>query len=591
LAGAALVGCGGGEDDPPESAVTTATGTASGPGAASGEDRVPADQVRIAPGRYEQAIPPTAAEADPLVNGRYGGTLLTRYLDPPHMDFNRTLSCTINTTLDYTKNKLTRAVLGAAADPKRIDIEPDLAESWEASPDATEFTFHLHPGVKFHNVEPTMGREFVAEDVKLSFERYKAGGTQKDMFAEVEAIETPDEHTVVVRLSQPIVEFPRNIAAWSHIDAREMLEDLEFLAAHAVGTGPFLQEEWTPKERSVFARNPEYFEEGLPFLDKVITRVMDDNAVIRSAFLTDNLFDEGARDDAEADEVLNSVADAVMMLYERGQGANSNSFRFQMNNPALQDERVRRAISMSIDRVEYSLAQGYAGGGYPYPAIHWQAIFDERPALEDMGAWYQPNPDEASRLLQAAGYSADSQLSFEITGWYLSRSYAFPDLVVPMMNQRPELNISYRQVDNPTAVVLLNDRNFEWATGMTYGPPAYSVDQIVFPFFHSKGGVNFSNINDPELDRLIEAQRRESDEEARKDLWRQIWDRDLDQVYDVYLPYNAESRGIWHNYMLNYRPHGIGGYSCYANGQARAVWLDEGAPGTALWPVLSADGI
>ncbi len=393
---------------------------------------------------------------------------------------------------------------------------------------------------------------------------------------------------MVVRLSQPIVEFPRNIAAWSHIDAREMLEDLEFLAAHAVGTGPFLQEEWTPKERSVFARNPEYFETGLPFLDQVITRVMDDNAVIRSAFLTDNLFDEGARDDAEADDVLNSVSDAVMMLYERGQGANSNSFRFQMNNPALQDERVRRAISMSIDRVEYSLAQGYSGGGYPYPAIHWQAIFDQRPALEDMGPWYQPNPDEASQLLQAAGYSADSQLSFEITGWYLSRSYAFPDLVVPMMNQRPELNISYRQVDNPTAVVLLNDRNFEWATGMTYGPPAYSVDQIVFPFFHSKGGVNFSNINDPELDRMIEAQRGEPDEEARKDLWRQIWDRDLDQVYDVYLPYNAESRGIWHNYMLNYRPHGIGGYSCYANGQARAVWLDEGAPGTALWPELSS---
>src|SRR5690606_5026468 len=119
---AALVGCGGEDDTDAREASTAATG--SGAGATSTATNGPAGEVRIAPGRYDGTIPPTAAEADPLTHGRYGGTLLTRYLDPPHMDFNRTLSCTINTTHDYVKNKLTRAKLGASANIVSIDIEP-----------------------------------------------------------------------------------------------------------------------------------------------------------------------------------------------------------------------------------------------------------------------------------------------------------------------------------------------------------------------------------------------------------------------------------------------------------------------------------
>src|SRR5690606_41001528 len=69
----------------------------------------------------------------------------------------------------YTKNKLTRAILGARADPNLIEIEPDLAESWESNDDTTQFTFHIREGAKFHNVEPVNGRVLTAEDVMASF--------------------------------------------------------------------------------------------------------------------------------------------------------------------------------------------------------------------------------------------------------------------------------------------------------------------------------------------------------------------------------------------------------------------------------------
>ena len=192
LAGVALFGCGGDDGETGGTSGTAAPGGA-GTTAGGGGGRLPSDQIRIAPGAYEDSIPATPGELDPANNARYGGTLMARYLDPPHMDFNRTLSCTVNSTMDYTKNRLVRGQSGPQADNRRIQIEPDLAESWETSPDGLTWTFHLRQGVKFHNVEPTMGREFISDDVRLSVERYQAGGVQKDMWSDVTSIETPGQ--------------------------------------------------------------------------------------------------------------------------------------------------------------------------------------------------------------------------------------------------------------------------------------------------------------------------------------------------------------------------------------------------------------
>jgi ABC-type transport system substrate-binding protein len=260
-----------------------------------------------------------------------------------------------------------------------------------------------------------------------------------------------------------------------------------------------------------------------------------------------------------------------------------------MKNPVLQDIRVRRAINMSVDRVGYVEAVGHENDGFSTPSIAWQFLFDKRPTLAEQGPWFQRNLAEASKLMQAAGYTKDRPLAFEMTAWYLSNSYRFLDVQLPAMNELPELEVSYRQVDNPTAVTLLNDRNFEWATGMTFGPPAYSVDQSVYPFYHSKGGLNFGNLNNADMDRLVTAQRKEQNPQAQKAIWKQIWDWQQSEIYDVFLPENPRPRNLWHNYMLYYRPHGIGTYGCYGNGQARSVWLDAGAPTTAVWPQVISD--
>ena len=587
LAGAALIGCGGDEEATPTAAATAAGGGAA-PTTVSGGDGsgpVPADQVRVAPGAYENFVPPTPAEEAPLVNGRYGGTLLTRYLDPPSMDFNRTLSCTINTTMDYTKNKLVRGIFGPRANPSIIEVEPDLAESWEVSPDNTEFTFHIRQGVKFHNVAPVDGREFTSADVKASVERYMAGGVQRDVWSPVVSMETPDDYTVKFTLDQPFVDFPRNIAAWSHMDAQEIIADEDFLKEHAIGTGPFIQEEWSKKERGVFAKHPEYFEEGLPFLDRVIAAVQNDTASLRAGFQTDNFFDWGARDDDDAAAMMGQTSDAVYTKYTTAQGSNVNGLHFQMDNPKFQDERVRRAFSVGFDRVEFDLARYVGdGGGYSKIPIAWQVLHETLPTAESQGEWYQFDPQKASQLLQAAGYSADNPIEIDAPVWYRRNEYR--ELIGPSIAVVPELSFNVREVDNPTAVQMLNDRNFEDTMNITWGPPSYSVDQVVFPWYFSKGGLNHNNVNDADMDALVVAQRGEANPEAQREIWEQIETKILDQVWDVFFPEAIFGRDFFHNYMINYRRHGIGGLVCYGNAQTRSIWLDEGAPEAAVWPEI-----
>ena len=142
------------------------------------------------------------------VNAKHGGTLLSRYLDPPHFDQNRTTSCVVYTTMGLTNSKLVEAKSGGEAHPYLIEIEGDLAESWESNPELTEFTFHLRKNIKTHNVDPTFGRQYTSEDVRVSAERYRAGGAQADVFSAVTNIAAPDADTVVFTLSGGSADFP-----------------------------------------------------------------------------------------------------------------------------------------------------------------------------------------------------------------------------------------------------------------------------------------------------------------------------------------------------------------------------------------------
>ncbi|MCB9483510.1 MAG: ABC transporter substrate-binding protein [Dehalococcoidia bacterium] len=596
LAGAALIGCGGSDDEDGGSgstssgsqagAVLTATAIATEANAAA--TPVPADQVRVTPGIYQGPIPPSAAELNPAVNAVRGGVTKMVYLDPPRMDLARTLSCTIYTTLAHTSNKLTRAKLGPLADPFLVEVEPDLAESWEISEGGQKHTFKLRQGAKFHNKAPVNGREFTAEDVTKTVEMY-SGGSQKDVFSVVDNMETPDDYTVVFNLNQPLNDFPLSIAAWSYIYPKELVDDEETRQTVAIGTGPFTQEEWINKEKSVFKANPDYWEKDgagnpLPYTDGVEVYVQSDVNAHQAGLLTDNYGHFAAGTDDVLDLLIKEKPETIVAgVYPVSRGSNVNGFQFQMKNPIYQDERIRRAWALAFDANEFDLARGgdnqNPDGPYSNAPMPWPLLYDAYPTAATQGKWYGYNAAEASKMMQAAGYTTDNPLTVEMVAWYYRNELS--QLVVPAINQSlPEVNITFREVDNPTYVTMMSDRNFDAVAGFLWGPPGYSMDQWIYPFYHSEGSLNYGSIVDTELDDLLVKQRAESNADAQKALWQQVWDRIHDQVYQMWFP-ERMNRAVHNNYILNYRTHGWAGtYTCYSADQSRSIWLDGGKWGS-----------
>jgi peptide/nickel transport system substrate-binding protein len=156
-----------------------------------------------------------------------------------------------------------------AQDPK-LQVQPDLATSWDAAEDLKTWTFHLRPGVKFHN-----GKPFDASDVVFTFKRIldkEVGSVLRVNFSIVSSIEAVDPLTVRFNLSIPYADLPAATAAYQAAIVSE--STLDTLTTHPIGTGPFKFVEYRPGDQLVMERNPDYFLPGVPRLDRVIIRII-----------------------------------------------------------------------------------------------------------------------------------------------------------------------------------------------------------------------------------------------------------------------------------------------------------------------------
>ncbi len=534
---------------------------------------------KLTAGHYEKRLAASQEELDAAKNVKRGGTMKFRYLDPPHFDAAKGYSCTIYDTHELVYNKAIRAKLGPRADPFKLELEPDLAEKWEqTSPDSTEFTLSFRKNVKWQNKAPLNGRAFTAEDAKLVFERYAAAGVQKDFFSTVDKFEMPDAYTLRAKLKEPYVDFPATIATYSYITPRELWDNSDKIMTEAIGTGPFIRESWTPKQGSTFVRNPDYWEMGadgkaLPYVDRAETFVASDPAAQKAGFRSGNWYTYHPLEKSDGESLMQSSPETIWLDLPVSRGGNVNGFQFNMKNPKFRDKRVRNAISMGIDRVAYDeLLYDGLNKGYSNTSMPWTFIADEFPALKDQGPTYQHNPAEAKKLLAAAG--ADN-LEFEVVEYYLTSGR---DVFSPAQDMLRQIGVKIRNryVDNPTAITILANRSFEDAINMVWGPPNYSIDGWVYPWYVTGGGLNYNSVADPQLDNLLKAQRKEADPNKRKDILRQLDKYLNDQNYDIWWP-QTWYREAWPVWLKNYRTHGFAGTStCYTCAQMRWVWIDRG---------------
>jgi len=203
---------------------------------------------------------------------RGGTAVIAVVADPGHFNPGITTGSNVHAVADSMFN-------GLVALDRELKPVPDLAASWTISDDSTVFTFSLAPGVRWHD-----GAPLTSADVKFTFEdvlfKYHAR-TKASLGAMVGRIETPDDQTVVFRLKKPYG------ALLQGLDVTEapILPKHLFLSGDPnlnpanlkpVGTGPFRFGQYRAGEGVTLVRNPDYFKPGLPYLDKLVIRVIPD---------------------------------------------------------------------------------------------------------------------------------------------------------------------------------------------------------------------------------------------------------------------------------------------------------------------------
>jgi peptide/nickel transport system substrate-binding protein len=407
-----------------------------------------------------------------------------------------------------------------------FDLRPraQLAVAWEVQPDGLQYTFRLRRGVKWHD-----GQDFTSADVAFSILALKASHPRgRATFASVAEVRTPDAHTAVLVLTKPAPFLLTALAAAeSPIVAKHLYEGKD-LASHPannapIGTGPFVFKEWVRGSHVLYERNPNYWDTGKPYIDRLVVRFIPDPAAAAAALESATVDLAGATPVPIPD--LDRLKDVPhLSLDTRGNEYFNNSttrIEFNLDNRYFKHAKVRQAVAHAIDRdvILKTVWYGY-GVGAPGPIS---------PVLK---GFYDPNVavprfdrKRAEALLDEAGFprGADGvrfRVSHDVfdgggnrVGQYIRQALA-----------RVGIDVSVRTQEFGSYIKrVYTERDFDFNNqGMSQMfDPTVGIQR----FYWSKNfrpGVPFSNgahYDNPEVDRLLEAAAVENDAAKRRALF------------------------------------------------------------------------
>jgi len=570
LAAAALVGCGSDEEDEPAASsgapkASPTTGPTQAGGASTIGKLVKDDKLP-----YPYNFPEPAKQPKP------GGVMVVACTwDVADIDPSKSAAGGTVTIPNMIYNTLVGIQRGPQADVFNQPIlEPELAKSWERSPDGLTFTFKLDPRAKWQNLPPLNGRPFVAEDAKFAMERYATTGVHKQYYANVAGFEVVDAQTLKIKMTRPVADFLNPIASHKQtIVPRELVDD-GTISKRGIGTGAMILKEMVASSKVTFEKNPNYWETKV-LLDGFEFRIQPDHAARLAAFragqidyayaLVSTMSEVAAVKRTNPDIQVNLLP--VLAV---------NSVTFNNQHPKFQDVRVRRAVSLALDR-DVMLQLIFEGFGKKLNVIPWPFLFDKEPTAESgvLGKWARRDVAEAKAQLSAAG--AEGLTLNNAFYAYSSAWEKIPEVITPQLREAG-ITLTGGKVD-------YTEFNSQWVGGKlkefsTSGwlTTGYDADNWFHGQVHSKSPGNRSQFKDAEIDAWADAQQVELNPEKRKELWRKIWDKDLDMAYrpptvigftpEVYQPW---FRGIR---FAGTSPGDNSSYYTWGN-QVAYGWLDK----------------
>jgi len=416
-----------------------------------------------------------------------------------------------------------KAVEGLLNYDFNLSPQPQLATAWSVSPDGLQYTFTLRQGVKWHDGKPFTSAD-VAHSIAVLKEYHPRG---RATFASVSEVRTPDAHTAVIVLSKPVPYLITALAASEspivprHLYA-EGKADSNPYNNKPVGTGPYVFKEWVRGSHIVYERNPHYWDSPRPYADRLVVRFIPD-AAARSAAIEKGEVQLSPGTPVALSDVERLRAKPGLAFEANGYQYINNVSRLEFNleNPALQDLRVRQAIAHAINRQVLLKTVWYGQGqlipGPVHPALKKYFVPDLQVLPHDL--------QRAEALLDAAG---------------LPRGKAGPNLrlklaVTPIANEGGQRTAEYlRQALGRIGIELTissqdfatyvrriyTERDFDLHVSVMSNTfdPTVGIQRLYWSK-NFKKGLPFSNgsgYSHPEVDRLLEAAAIETDESRRR---------------------------------------------------------------------------
>lgn len=421
-------------------------------------------------------------------------------------------------------------------DQARGTIAADLAQSLPERPDSLTLVFRINPQARWHDLPPLNGRPVTADDVRFSIERQLSGDTtfiRAPQWSVVDALEVTSPQTITVRLKQPIAAAHHLFAdVASFIVAPELAPNgQEITLERQVGSGPFLWVEWNDQRFASVRRNPAWFgSDRRPYLDGISLVQPRTTAEVESGLRT------RALDVALVSRTLaDHLKQALPQLVEYTVGHSLFfSVRYSLVNHPYNDQRFRNAITWALDRREM-VRKFFDGSGGLSPWVSWPVTRWTLPESElTVVPGYRPGDGGREADLRDARAALEAFRSEKtlpegpLPLFVVDATEAAIGLGSVIRDQlKAALDLEIRVVPMPLAqlVGLLLSAEAPFAAGPDTG--WIDLDDWVYPYFHSAGTRNSFPLRDPDLDALIEKQRFELDEPARREIGFEIQRRIL----------------------------------------------------------------
>ncbi len=521
VAGLALTGCGGDDDEPIES-LATPTPNASAP----------------------------TANTDPFAGAKTGGMLRQAIAaDPPSLDPYTTSNAITKGNAAYVYSRLYKFSTAPGRAQADVAPGPDMAESLESTPDGLVWTAKLRPDAKFHDIAPVSGRAITSDDVRFSWGRLteeKLG--QRAQVDFVDKVEYPDAQTIKFTLKAPFAAFPNILADTTLLVLQPGEADGKYdPRAIQIGSGPWMWDTYQPNTVLRYKKNPNWVVKGFPFFDGVELAIIPEYATRLAQFRTGSL-DSAA---VEPLDVIDLRKQIQGLKYTSDLSPSSSIIFFDSNpeSPWQKDERFRFAISMAQDRnalTELAYENKTLNEAGIDAKLQWNNVIPvghqsvwvdpQGPNAGDGAKYFKFDLAEAKKLISAGGWEGlEVKYQYSVNAYPLS----FAKVAEATINYLSQIGLKINVEIQDYATVFGQTRlgNFQGiANGIeaAFPEPGGLLTRAFTPNPQNKGRVN-----DPKLLELTLKQREQLDPVKRKEMFAEIQRYHATKMYYVPGQYGA----------------------------------------------------